>query len=433
MRPICRIVLSLCTCLLPASALAQTAAPDAPSVELVSPGGPGQPTLTTACPTFSWAPGRSVAGYELAVFELSEDRQPRSTPVLHVALSGRATTWTPAATSCLLSSHQFGWYMREISRQGDKPGRWTSALSFTVLPVAGDSSPRAGVSPTAQPTDPGNAGGGSIVEKLDDIIDKLEQLLNPPAVTKESCFEMGVEAEAGLEGEVKLAGGADGSAGAKAFANGVKAWLKANGELTLASGAKGGLALKRSWCWDPLIQPSASAATLSGLSATSTNTPLTDAEFVSKLTTLSQQLQLGDDRFGTAMDSLPGISVGNNPWDSLRASGPVGELAEVLPLPDGVRTALRDPGQILANFRAQLDLCSQSNLPAVIAGVVSEFCQLANTERFSKLLDRVDDTVQDVETTVNSTRTVVNNINSNVNAIKTKIDELHCRFFCSQP
>ena len=109
MGPSGRLAVPFLVCFFFVPSIAAAQAPGgASSVGLVSPGGPGAPTLTTECPTFSWAPGNSASAYELAVFELTSDGQPRAVPNLHVALSGRASSWTPPSTSCLIAGHQYG-------------------------------------------------------------------------------------------------------------------------------------------------------------------------------------------------------------------------------------------------------------------------------------------------------------------------------------
>ena len=108
-----------------------------------------------------------------------------------------------------------------------------------------------------------------------------------------------------------------------------------------------------------------------------------------------------------------------------------------LPLPESVRTTLSDPAQIIANFRAQMNLCAQPNLPPAVAGLIGEFCQLAAGERFGPLLDRVEGLALGIKGGVDGTRTVVNGINTAVNTINSKVtaiqsdvNAVYCRFFC---
>ena len=453
MRPIARLVVALCLVLSVGVVVARAQQPSAPSVGLVSPGGVDQTALTSGCTTFSWAPGDTVAGYELAVFELDATKQPKSAPVLHVPLSGRATSWTPSAADCLKAGQDFGWYMREIKQQGEKPGKWSPALTFSVL----DSSKPAGTKVDgsevqAAPGDnPGNGGPPPTTNPNTEIINRLtaietqlttllaNSVLNPRPVSRETCFELGAELEGGFDGEAKVLGGAKGEGGAWAFGNGLIANIQAVGELKLAAALKGAAAIKRSWCWDPLIQPFG-ATQAAPASSTAVADTLSDTEFTSRLAAMTEGLRIGDDRIRAAMDLLPAINVGADPWASLRGSSPLTAVADVLPMPEGIRTSLRDPAQIVANFRAQMNLCAQSDLPPAVAGLVAEFCGLAENEKFSNLLDRVDGIVQTVKDTkivantingvVSGINSTVGNINSAVNNIKTTVDNI-CILFCS--
>jgi len=446
--PFCSILCGLATV-----AFAQTRVAT-PSVQLVSPGGPGAPTLTSACPTFSWAPGDGVVEYELAVFELDTQKQPRSAPILHEAVSGRATSWTPSATKCLAAGREFGWYMREIKQAGEKPGPWTPALAFSVIGHTEANDARKAdwdPLPTAPPSGgPGGGGGGgaagdgngmnAITIQLTRIEAMLIALSNKPAVSKETCFEIGAELEVGVDGEAKIRGGADGEAGVWAFGNGLKANLKAAAELKFAAGLKGNGSIKRAWCWDPLIDvfPSQSAR---AVAAPTTAAALTDGEFVARLTALSEQLQLGDDRFGQIMDQLPSFNIGDDAFSPFGSDSPIKTLAAAMPLPTAVRTKLANPGQMIANFTAQRNLCQRNNLPDVIAGVVDNFCDLAADEPFRPLLNRVDGVIDQIKgTTVGPSsaltvvRNTVNTINGTVNTISGKVQDVYdlvCSFFCS--
>lgn len=441
MRPIARLVVALCLVLSVGVVVARAQQPSAPSVGLVSPGGADQPMPTSGCTTFSWAPGDTVAGYELAVFELDATKQPTSAPVLHVPLSGRATSWTPSAANCLKAGQDFGWYMREIKRLGEKPGKWSPALTFSVL----DSSKQAGTKVDGSDSqavpgvnEPGSGPGGpppttnpntEILNRLTSIETQLAAILANPTlnqrpVVRETCFELGAELEGGLDGEAKIRGGAKGEAGAWAFGNGLTANIDAVGVLKFAAGLKGAAALKRSWCWDSLIQipPAAQSAPATSTAAADA---LSDTEFTSRLTAMIESLRIGDDRIRAAMDLMPQLNVAADPWASLRGSSPLAAVADVLPMPEGIRASLRDPAQIVANIRAQMNLCAQSDLPPAVAGLVAEFCGLADNERFSDLLDRVDGIVQ----TVKDTKVVANTINGVVTGIKTTVDNI-CVVFC---
>lgn len=430
-------------CIAPTVAFAQTRLA-APSVQLVSPGGPGSPTLTAACPTFSWAPGNGVAEYELAVFALDASNQPVSSPILHVAVSGRATSWTPAATKCLTPGREFGWYMREISQQGDKPGTWTPALAFSVVDQGkGTQAGKADWDP--QPGVPGSGGGNGPANPNDEIIDRLTRieatlttLANKPAVSKETCFEIGAELEVGLDGEVKLRGGADGEAGVWAFGNGIKANLKAAAEVKLGAGLKGNGAIKRAWCWDPLVQLRSAQPAPRAL-ASATAVAISDDDFIAKLSALSDQLQLGEDRIGGIMDALPLFNTGTDGFSALGSSSPISTVAAVLPLPADVRAKLSNPGQVISDFTAQRNFCQRNDLPDAVAGLIQQFCQQSNNEPFQTLLHRVDGVVDGIKgatvgplSALGVVKTTVNTINGTLNDVRDTVDAIACSFFCKQ-
>ena len=316
--------------------------------------------------------------------------------------------------------------MREIKQQGDKPGKWSDALAFTVTAstsstsaTGGTRAARAGVNAAG-----GNGNGNAspnqeILDRLSDIEDQLTELLNP--VKKETCIEWGAELEGGVDAEGKAHLEADASAGAKGFGNGIKAAIAAKAEVKLAGGLKGNLGIKRSRCFTPLIFGSTRAAGSAASLAASDEA--SDAEFIAGLQTLAGQLQLGEDRIRAALDVLPSFSAGAEPWALLRSDGTLAKLGGILPLPDAIRTKLSDPEQLISQFRAQMNLCGQPNLPPALAGLIGEFCQLASTERFGTLLDRVDGAVQQV-------KGVVHNIETSVNTVKSEVNSLYCRIFC---
>ncbi len=90
-----------------------------------------------ACPTFSWAAAPDAAGYELVVYGVD---QGDAAPALEVGLPAGASSWTPAADSCLAPG-RYAWTVRAEQRtdhvgqeqQGqERSGRWSEALLFEV-------------------------------------------------------------------------------------------------------------------------------------------------------------------------------------------------------------------------------------------------------------------------------------------------------------
>ena len=146
-----------------------------------------------------------------------------------------------------------------------------------------------------------------------------------------------------------------------------------------------------------------------------------------RLLALAEKLNLSEDRLAAAIDLVPQFSNATDVWTALRPKSMLTDMAEVLPLPDGVRTVMRDPAQIIAGLNVQAALCSNGNLPPAVGAVINDFCNLAKTEPFKKLLNEVGGAVGRVETTVNT--------------VRQKVDEVlasfpggsNCKFFCGQP
>ena len=424
---------------LPLPALGQ-AMPDARGPALVSPGGAGRATLAAACPSFSWAPGEWAAGYELSVHALGEGGQLSQAPVMRTMLPGRASSWTPSMQECLEPGGTYMWFLREVSPVGEVIGPWSAGLAFAVArpgdgtssPGAGDSrdgtsstgdgqavgAPRDAVMASKPPDTPGNPPSevppDSVQEKLDEIL----TILRDP-VSREMCFELGAELEAHLEYGGKFDGEFEGRVGAEAFGSGVMGKVKAKPGLDFGAQLKGAAVPKVAFCrsFGPILQNSASPAGARMAAAVSGAQALSDDELTERLMALVENLGLTESRMTAAMNVMPGFSSDADIWSSLRAGGVLPKAAEVLPMPDGLRSKLQDPGQFLSNLRDQMKLCQQSNLPPAIDSIVGEFCGLAAKEPFQDLLNRVDKAVSTVKETVDN---IIGQLPTSDN----------CKFFC---
>jgi len=96
----------------------------------VSPGEPERAVeISGACPTFSWATGADVQGYELAVFALGERDEPEL--VLRRAVAGAASSWTPARADCLAPGADYAWTVRARDA-GGRDTAWSAPRRFRV-------------------------------------------------------------------------------------------------------------------------------------------------------------------------------------------------------------------------------------------------------------------------------------------------------------
>jgi hypothetical protein len=404
----------------------------------VSPGGQNKLRPANACPTFNWAPVDGAAAYELGVFPLEQRQTLAADPALRKFLPGRAAGWTPSAGECLAPG-EYVWFIRQAASTGDPIGPWSPGLAITIEDAP--QSPELDSTATAT-----TAGGGAAIQvaasgqgkpattpppnnndvinaKLDEINGKLDDLLAP--VSRQLCFQVGGALEIGSQFGGDLNGEFEGRVGAEGFGNGVMGKVKAKPGWGFAAAFKGAASPTFTICRS--LNPIFSAPTTSAMTRAAAPlgpSGLSDDEFTTRILALADKLQINDDRIGAALDALPDFSATPDAWSALQSDGPVAKLADIVPLPDGLRDTLRNPGQIIANMRAQLALCSQSNLPAVVEDLVQEFCGLASSERFSKLLDRVDAGVTTVKGTADSIRTKVDNI---IDRLPTEKD---CKFFC---
>jgi len=383
----------------------------------VSPGAVGRAMLADACPSFSWAPREWAPGHELAVFELV-DGALTSEPKIRTRLPARASAWTPSQDECLDEGATYLWFIREVTPVGEVVSEWSSGNAFTVVEsgrqlsvssqgaATGDDQTSTGrpardavinEQPPDKPPD-------SIQEKLLEINSKLDELLEP--VSRQLCFEIGLELEAHKEFEAEVKAEAEGRAGAEGYGNGLMAKVRAlPGKLGLKAAIKGAAVPKYAICLsvDPVFGFSGAASGQTQLaSAVAGPDALTDSDITDRLLALVSKLDLTDARMAAAMEGLPDFQADGDLWDAIREGGILQKAADILPLPDGLRSNFENPGQIIESFRSQLALCQQSNLPPAVADLVGEFCGLVANEPFRKLLNRVDTAVSTVKTTVDN-------------------------------
>ena len=97
----------------------------------VSPGGADVALVEARCPTFSWAPARPGAVYELAVYAVARDGELSAEPVLSVRLPPGAGSWTPSLDQRLERGGLYAWSIREVGGGGGD-GHWSEPMVFEV-------------------------------------------------------------------------------------------------------------------------------------------------------------------------------------------------------------------------------------------------------------------------------------------------------------
>ncbi|HEX5215020.1 MAG TPA: hypothetical protein VFV98_06125 [Vicinamibacterales bacterium] len=414
----------------------------------MSPGAARRALLASSCPTFSWAPGAATSAHEVGVYILDEAAQLSASPVLTAVLPARASSWTPSASDCLRSGTRYMWFLRELGPNG--PGDWSAGLAFTVAgksepeddrsqngdaPVAhvndstdaGEATPApksaAATPPAAEgPKDPHLNPNDAILAALVTVNTKLDQLLDP--VKKEICFELAAELEGGVEYGGKIDAEFEGRVGAEGFGNGVMGKVKAPMGFDFGAALKGTASPKFSICRELGASANASLTpTQQRMAASVSNPAASTQDLTSKLLALAEQLQINEARASAALDALPGFSSGSDPFSAIRNGGPLAKLADVVPLPEDLRSTLRDPGQVIAGFKSQIALCTRNDLPAAVAGLVGEFCALANTEKFKTM-------IEDIASGVGNVKSTLTTIGGKVQDVIDKIAILDCKLFC---
>jgi hypothetical protein len=128
----------------------------APRSQPVSPGHADRfAGVAGPCPTFSWTWAPGSAGFELAVFVLPEEPDPRSwtaeglaalEPVLRETLPA-TTAWTPDIERCLERGGRYAWFVRNLdpfaedAKEGGS-GDWSEARLFRIEPAPGATAER---------------------------------------------------------------------------------------------------------------------------------------------------------------------------------------------------------------------------------------------------------------------------------------------------
>ena len=439
--------LTLCT----TSASAQSTSSQGP--QPVSPGAARRAILASSCPTFSWAPGAATSAHEVGGYILDEPAQLSATPVLTAVLPARASSWTPPESDCLRPGTRYMWFLRELGPNG--PGNWSAGLAFTIAgksepgtdgPSQNGDAPGAAVidahdaadaTPTPAPKsaatttiaaegpkDPHLNPNDAILAALVTVNTKLDQLLNPNPVKKEICFELAAELEGGVEYGGKIDAEFEGRVGAEGFGNGVMGKIKAPMGFDFGAALKGTASPKFSICRELGASANAGLTPTQQRMAASVSSPAASTEdLTSKLLALAEQLQINEARATAAIDALPGFSSGSDPFSAIRNGGPLAKLADVVPLPENLRSTLRDPGQVIAGFKSQIALCTRNDLPAAVAGLVGEFCALANTEKFKTM-------IEDIASGVGNVKSTLTTIGGKVQDVIDKIAILDCKLFC---
>ena len=95
----------------------------------VSPGTAGAPARSAAsCPTFLWSAGAAPDGYQLAVYQVTEEGA--LSLVLQVDVPAGSQGWTPPAIQCPEPGGTYAWAVRGLG--ADAVGAWSEPLLFEV-------------------------------------------------------------------------------------------------------------------------------------------------------------------------------------------------------------------------------------------------------------------------------------------------------------
>ena len=263
----------------------------------------------------------------------------------------------------------------------------------------------------------------------------LAKLNEPePFFQAQLCAEGGVEFEIALKQAVEVKGKATAEAGAKAFSNGASVEVEATPSLGQRTEIKGALALpKLGLCWDiaaivrniKAAQNSATSARSASIQAATSMSSLIDAvanldesALQERVANFASELQLSPDKIFDGLEAVRNLSPGSGPFSPLDAGSHLVELANTLPLPPQIRTALQKPADLLGFFNQlrTTGVCHAA-LPTVLQQSLAPICALVASEPFAPLLHRVDNIVDDI-----------NGIVTNVqNRLPTSAD---CKFFC---
>jgi hypothetical protein len=284
--------------------------------------------------------------------------------------------------------------------------------------------------------------------KLDLIIAALNA--PDPVFSFSLCTEPAgnFEAQAGTETDVELKG--EGRLGAEGFGNGLMARLLGSPKFKTGKAFKFGWdILKLGVCADlrAAIQRAAAlrgtdgngGARLlrAGLAADSgaavtggllDQIPSLDEDaLLREMLDLASTLQFDPQKLQNTLDAVSNVSFDGSPFSALQSDDPNrAALVEALPLPPNLRTLLADPAAVFNKFKElkETGLCNVSPRPPALDDLLGEICALAENERFSKLLDRVDDITGDINTTVGTVNTRVGTV---LSRLPTDND---CKLFC---
>jgi len=302
--------------------------------------------------------------------------------------------------------------------------------------------------------DPGsNANDRAITnEDLNVKLDLILAILNEPETVFSwpLCAEVSgnYEVAGSTEANVKL--GAEGRIGAEGYGNGLMVRLLGTPGGKIETAWKFALGVPKTGpCVDlaaivrnginraSAVRPASVAAASAGSNVALQNSALLDKiqsldeeEMTNRLLALADTLQVDPATLQNLLDRLADFSFDGGPLASLRGNDEPDRAAlmEALPIPPNVKAVLTDPSSLLEKFKEikETGICNLSPRPPVLDGPLGEICELAANERFSKLLDRVDDVTGAIQTRVNTINTRVLGI---VNRLPTQDS---CKLFCDK-
>lgn len=153
---------------------------------------------------------------------------------------------------------------------------------------------------------------------------------------------------------------------------------------------------------------------------------LDEDALLERMLSTANGLQFDPAKLQDLLDRIQNLSFDGGPLAILQDNADRAALLEALPMPTGVRTVLSQPADLIAKLKDLLDsgICNLSDNAPALDPLLEPVCELAENEKYAKLLDRVDTVTGNISTTVNTVNTRVGNV---LNRLPTEDD---CKLFC---
>ena len=310
-----------------------------------------------------------------------------------------------------------------------------------------------------QPEDPGsNANPRAITnEDLDEKLNLILGILNePPQVFSfQLCTEPAFQSEWAGATKLSLQGVFQAKAGADVYGNGgvVSVRTFPNGKVEWSTKAAWDV-LKLGICADlrAAIQRLRALGAINGgatqfrkasLATENSAAVATDLldqvanldedALLEKMVSTANGLQFDPAKLQDLLDRMQNLSFDVGPLAILQDNEDRAALADSLPMPPGVRTVVSNPAALLTKFKDLVDagLCGLSDNAPALDPLLGPICELAENEKYAKLLDRVDEVTEDIKST---TTTINSRVNTVSNRVQDVLDRLptdgNCKLFC---